>query len=124
MAVIGRLSPPLTVLVSRDDKALSVSGFVADQHVRVGAIDVRDPRVVEAARKYEVQVVDISSLDATDPLGHDRFIALAALYPKLAAEAQSGDGGGLRQAGAYVFDTVGTTLASPFAMAGSAVAGQ
>jgi esterase/lipase superfamily enzyme len=124
MTVIGKLSPPLTLLVSRDDKALSVSGFIADDHVRVGAIDVSDPRVTEAARKYEVQVVDISSLAASDPLGHDRFVSLAAYYPQLAAEAQSGDGGGLRQAGAYVFNTVGTTLSSPFAMAGRAVAGE
>jgi len=123
LEVIGPLSPPMVVLVSRDDMALSVSRFLADQHVRVGALDVSDPRVQAAAHKYNVEVVDISKLEGSDALGHDRFVSLAALYPKLSSEAANGQGG-LGQAGAFVFDTVGTTLSSPFLLAGKAIGGQ
>ena len=124
MNVIGRLTPPLTLLVSRDDEALSVSSFLAADRLRVGRLDVADPRVTEAAHRYDVQVIDITSLEASDGLGHDRFVALAALYPKIAAEAPGGSGGGLRQAGAFVFHAVGATLSTPFALAGKVVGGE
>ena len=124
LAVIGPLSPPLTVLVSPDDEALFLSRLVADDHARVGALDVSDPRVAGAARKANVQVIDISTLEATDSLKHNRFVALAALYPKFAAEAASGQGADLRQPGAFVFNAVGATLSSPFLMVGHAMAGE
>jgi esterase/lipase superfamily enzyme len=123
LAVIGPLSPPMTVLVARDDGALSLSRLVADEHDRVGAADVRDPRIAEAARKANLQVVDISSLETTDMFKHDRFVQLAAVYPKLSAEAASGQGG-LRQAGAFVFNAVGATVSTPFTFVGSVVAGE
>ncbi len=122
LAVIGPLNPPMTVLVSRDDAALSISRFVADNHDRVGAVNVGDPRVAEAARKANVQVIDISSLEAADEFKHDRFAQLAAFYPKISSE-EAGGRGGLRQAGVFVFNSVGATLSAPFAFAGQAVAG-
>jgi len=122
LAVIGPLNPPMTVLVSRDDAALSISRFVADNHDRVGAVNVRDPRVAEAARKANVQVIDISSLEAADEFKHNRFVQLAAFYPKIASEAADSRGG-LRQAGVFVFNSVGATLSAPFTFAGQAVAG-
>lgn len=124
VAVIGPLSPPLTVLVSRDDVALSVSSQIGGQRPRVGALDVDDPRVQEAAVRANVEIVDISSLTTSDPLRHDRYAGLAALYPRLAAAPKDGAGGDLRRAGAFVFDAVGTTLSSPFTLAGGALAGE
>ncbi len=120
MAVIGPLSPPMTVLVSRDDIALSVSSFVADKRPRLGMIDVDNPRVQEAALKAKLEIIDVSSLKAPDRLHHDRFASLAALYPRLTAEA---DGAGLRRAGVFVFNAVGATISSPFEMAGRAIDG-
>ena len=61
MTVIGKLSPPMTVLVAHDDAALSVSRFIAGERQRVGAFDVTDPRVAEAAREHDIQIIDISS---------------------------------------------------------------
>jgi len=123
LAVIGPRSPPMTVLVAPDDRALSLSRLVADEHERVGALDVRDPRVAEAARKANVQVIDISSLEAADMFKHERFLQLAALYPKLSAQGASGQSG-LRQAGAFVFNAVGATVSTPFSFAGKVVAGE
>jgi len=122
LEVIGKLSPPLTLLVARDDAALNVSRFIAGERPRIGAIDVRNPRVQAAAKAYDVQIVDISSLASTDGLGHDRFVELAAYYPQLAAQA--GADNGLRQAGAFVFNTVGATLSTPFTLVGKAVGGE
>lgn len=123
MAVIGPLSPPMTLLVSRDDVALSLSGRIAGERPRVGSIDIDDPRVQEAALKANIQIVDISTLKASDPLNHDRFVSLAALYPRLAEGAQPGAGHELRRAGAFIFNAVGTTLSTPFGLVGRAIAG-
>jgi len=122
--VIGPLSPPMTVLVSRDDVALSVSRRIAGERPRVGSLDVNDPRVQELAMRTHVQIVDISTLRATDGFNHDRFVGLAALYPKFANTPQAQPGYPLRQAGAFVFDAVGTTLSAPFSLAGRALSGQ
>jgi len=124
LAVIGPLTPPMMLLVSPDDAALSLSRFVADDHGRLGGVDVRDPRAAEAARKADVQVIDISNLEATDAFRHNRFVQFATLYPKLAANASSGQGGDLRRSGVYVFDAVAATLSSPSAFAGKAIAGE
>lgn len=116
LEVIGPLTPPLTVLVARDDAALSLSRFVADQHDRVGAADVHDPELAEAMRAADVRVIDISSLEAPDILKHERFAQLAARNPKPSADAAGGLGGDVRQSGAFVLNAVGATLSSPSAL--------
>jgi esterase/lipase superfamily enzyme len=122
MAVIGPLSPPMTVLVSRDDIALSVASFIAGERPRLGMIDVDDPRIQEAAVTAKVEIVDVSSVNAPDRMNHERYASLAALYPRLAAA--DADGTGLRRAGAFVFNAVGATISSPFTLAGSAIGGR
>lgn len=111
LEVIGHLSPPLTILVSKDDRALKAASLISGRSLRVGAIDVNDPRVREAAVKYGVAVVDISELPATDALNHDKFTSLAALYHSVTARARQQP---LGRAGAFILDTAGATVASPF----------
>jgi esterase/lipase superfamily enzyme len=118
--VVGPLNPPLTVLVSPDDNALTLSSFLSGERERVGKVDVSDPRVAEAAAAYQLRVIDISDLPADDPTNHNRFVALAALYPQLAAGPRTRPGG-VRNTGAFVFKAVGTTLTSPFRLAAGAV---
>jgi esterase/lipase superfamily enzyme len=84
-------------------------------------INVDDPRVQEAAVKAKLEIVDVSSVKAPDRLHHDRFASLAALYPRLSAADADG---GMRRAGAFVFNAVGATISSPFTMAGRAIGGQ
>ncbi|MBS7743367.1 MAG: alpha/beta fold hydrolase [Chelatococcus sp.] len=122
MMVIGPLREPITVLVASDDRALSVSGRLAGDRPRLGALDINDARIQEAALKANLQIVDISKLTASDSFNHDRYVNLAQLYPSLAATAGSGAGNGLRRAGAFIFNAVGTTLSSPFDLAGRALA--
>jgi esterase/lipase superfamily enzyme len=81
---IGPLQPPMTVLVSKDDKALKLSGLLSGSRVRAGALDVDNPLVQQAALQAKVQIVDISELQSPDGgMHHDRLFAMAALYPRL-----------------------------------------
>jgi esterase/lipase superfamily enzyme len=124
MDVVGPLSPPMTVLVARDDIALAWSGRLAGARQRVGTLSVDDPRVQEAALKAKIRIIDISTLKASDAFNHDRYANLAALYRRLAAAESDGAGQDLQRAGAFIFNAVGSTLSSPFDLAGSALAGQ
>lgn len=90
VAVIGPLSPPMELLVSRDDRALSLSSRLAGGHARVGALDVNDPRVQEAVTQARIRIVDITDLSSQDRFNHDRFVQLAALYPQLSSSADFG----------------------------------
>lgn len=120
--VVGPLNPPLTILVSPDDKALSLSSFLSGEHERVGKVDVSDPRVADAAALFHLRVIDISKLPTDDPTNHNRFVAMATLYPQLAAGPRNRPG--VSTAGAFVFDAVGTTLSSPFRLASGALGGR
>ena len=122
MTAIGPLSPPMAVLVARDDIALSLASFIADKRPRLGMIDVDDPRVQEAAVRAKLEIVDVSSVKSPDGMKHERFASLAALYQRLAAA--DADWADLRRAGAFVFNAVGTTVSSPFTLAGSAIGGR
>ena len=86
VAVIGPLSPPMMVLVAPDDRALAISRRLAGSRTRVGALDVNDPRVREAALRARVRIVDVSSMSATSRFNHDRHVNLAAIYSIVAAE--------------------------------------
>jgi esterase/lipase superfamily enzyme len=119
--VIGPLSPPMTVLVSRDDLALSISSRLAGRHERVGMLDVNNPRVQQTARLARIEIIDISDLKAPDPFRHDRFAAFAAMYPHLTAAGGNQDMG---RVGAFVLDSMGATLAAPFSMTGRVLAGE
>jgi esterase/lipase superfamily enzyme len=82
--IIGPLKPPMTVLVSKDDKALKLSGLLSGSRVRAGSLDIDNPLVQQAALQAQVQILDISELQSPDGgLNHDRLFALAALYPRL-----------------------------------------
>lgn len=122
MKVIGPLTPPMTVLVSRDDKALALFSSFSGARQRLGTIDVDDPRVQEGARAATIRVIDISSLKAPDGLNHDGFVTFATLYSRLGPSERRGNSAG--QAGAFVFNTFGTAISAPFSLVGGALAGQ
>jgi esterase/lipase superfamily enzyme len=123
VAVVGPLSPPLTILVSKDDRALMASQQLAGGRARVGAADVDDPRLEHIARQAKIRIVDISSLEAQDPARHDRFVRFAAIQSREMAKPTNAVGS-LQKAGAYVFNAAGTAVASPFTLAGRALGGQ
>ncbi|HVX78744.1 MAG TPA: alpha/beta fold hydrolase [Bradyrhizobium sp.] len=121
MEVIGPLSPPMTILVSRQDLALALSSRLANNRPRIGMLNVDDPRVQEAALRNHLQIIDVAALGPTDPAGHDGFVQFASLYGRL---SEKGPANGLRQAGAFVAGTVGAGLSAPFDLVGSALANE
>lgn len=112
LEVIGPLNPPLIVLTSSDDRALGFSSRIAGKRKRLGAIDVNNPLVQEAAAKGHLQVIDISSVEASSGMNHDRYVEFVALYPK--TQAKAGAGGVSRTAGTFVFDDLTDTITRPF----------
>lgn len=112
--VIGRMKTPITILVAPDDRALLVSSVLGAGTQRVGALDARNPEVAEAAKRYGITIVDISSLESIDATNHNRFFdvkQLATTLSKPASVATLGD------AGAFVFDAAAQTVSSPFSLA-------
>lgn len=117
MQKIGRMKKPMTILVSKDDIALSVSGFLSLDQMRIGSIDISDPRVQAGAKEVNIQFIDISSVQTDDTFKHNGFAALAAIYPEMRKQSdRGGDALRLGQAGVFVFDAVGRTLTAPFAI--------
>jgi esterase/lipase superfamily enzyme len=122
--VIGPLDTPLMVLVSPDDRALLISELLSASRPRIGTSDVRDPEVQAAARANNVQIVDISALGEAGGLGHDRFVALATTIPDDQGPAGPAPLRDIRRAGVFILDALGATLATPFDLAGQALAGE
>ncbi|MEZ5841023.1 MAG: alpha/beta hydrolase [Hyphomicrobiales bacterium] len=116
MQVIGPFPRPVVVLVSPDDRALLVSRRIGGDRPRLGALEIGDPRVEAGARAARIAIVDISEVEGPGSLNHDRFVGLAALYPRLAADERRG-GGLFNKVGTFIFDTVDATLAAPAAAA-------
>ncbi len=119
--VIGKLKNPIVLFVSKDDRALAVSSFIGGERQRIGRLDVNDPAIQAAARKYGVRIIDITSVKGVDGLGHDRYASLAKLGPQLVS-SQGQRGASASEVGAFVFDAAGAALASPFRLASKIVA--
>jgi esterase/lipase superfamily enzyme len=108
LEIIGRLPRPLTLLVSSDDTALTLSRIITGGR-RVGADDVHDPWV-QAARRYGARVVDISELTTSDSFRHARFTAMVALYSKFQAQIEDPLGKRSAGPGVFVFKAATSTL--------------
>ena len=122
--VIGPLTPPMTVLVSRDDKALAFAGSVAGDRKRLGALDVDNPGVQDAARAAHIRIIDISNLTSPDQLNHDGYVTYATLYSRLGGMERRHAGGDFGQAGTFIFSSFGSAIASPFTLIGGALGNQ
>ena len=115
MAVIGRLDPPMKLLVSKDDQALSISALLAGSAGRVGNLDVDDPTVQALAAARNIQIIDISKIPSTDYMNYDRFIGVSTMLTEIARSGRdSGVGNPAERAGAFVLDLAGAIVASPF----------
>jgi esterase/lipase superfamily enzyme len=119
--VIGKLKNPIILFVSKDDRALAVSSFIGGERQRIGRLDVNDPAIQAAARKYGVRIIDITSIKGVDGLGHDRYASLAKLGPQLVS-SQGQHGASANEVGAFVLDAAGAALSSPFRLASKIVA--
>ncbi|MEP9368147.1 alpha/beta hydrolase [Xanthobacter sp. VNH20] len=74
----GKPEKPFIVIISRDDKALGFSDFLAGGKVRLGAY-TNDNELVGLG----AVVVDMTNVKAMDPMNHGKFAQLVALAPSL-----------------------------------------
>ena len=101
--VIGRLREPITILVSGDDKILSLSSALAGGVERVGGVAGSDPRVIAGAQRYNLRVVDLTKVQG-GTTGHDKLAESSALLSALGQGLSKETGGQVLQSG--VFDAV------------------
>ncbi|NIJ42836.1 esterase/lipase superfamily enzyme [Parvibaculum indicum] len=120
-AVVGRLSPPLTVLVSPNDRALAVSSRIAGGNPRLGSARVDDPEIQKIPLLNGMQIIDIASLPASDGFNHDRFVTLAARYSTAEQGSRVGE---VRQAGVFLLDATGRILSAPFSGTAQIISGR
>ncbi|QRG09699.1 alpha/beta hydrolase [Xanthobacter dioxanivorans] len=81
----GKPAKPFVVIVSRDDKALGFSDFIAGNKVRLGAF-TNDAELVDLG----AIVVDMSDVKALDSFNHGKFAQLAEIAPQLRGSVMRG----------------------------------
>ena len=88
----GKPEKPFVVIVSRDDKALGLSDFLAGGKVRLGAY-ANDQELVDLG----AVVVDMTNVKADDKMNHGKFAQLAEIAPQLRGQLSQrlGTGGAL-----------------------------
>jgi len=86
MARYGRPHKPFILFLSRDDRALRISGFLAGNRPRLG--DYGD---ADDIAKLGVVSVDLSNVGSGDRLNHTKFAENPVLIQVLGERLQSGD---------------------------------
>lgn len=83
---IGTLPIPITLLVAKEDKALTLSSLLGRQRPRIGQLNAIGSLSDMAAQADLVRIVDITSLQDTNPMGHNRYASLARLMGQAAQQ--------------------------------------
>ena len=119
-------APSVTLFVSQDDRALSLSRLIAGNAARLGAIDPEAEPYRSLLERAHVKVVDLTKLAAEDPANHSKFATgdvVRAIGLRLAAGQTLTDTrtslgetiGGIAIGGANVIGrTTATIAAAPF----------
>jgi esterase/lipase superfamily enzyme len=87
MRSFGKPKKPFYVVISKDDKALWLSKFIAGGEGRVGAASN-----IEELQALGATVIDLTDVNATDSSNHGKFAQLAAVAPELGAVLDKGIG--------------------------------
>jgi esterase/lipase superfamily enzyme len=87
MRRIGPPKKPFLIILSRDDKALQVSSFIAGGQKRLGATDD-----IQELAALGATVIDMTDVTTGDSLNHGKFAELAAVGPGLADVLRRGLG--------------------------------
>ncbi len=118
LAMTDRLRRPIVILAAKDDLALALSRRLAGSAATAGALDINDPRTRQLAARDNLMIIDISSLPSMSGSNHDRFAALAAVYPQLRSQGRTNPVAGT---GALVLNGVGAVVSAPFKLGGAAL---
>lgn len=70
---ISDKSPPITLFISKDDRALSASSLLAGSEPRLGAVDAHAEPYRTVLEKARINVIDLTAVNSEDPLNHGKF---------------------------------------------------
>ncbi len=87
MRRFGRPRKPFYIVLSKDDKALAVSDFIAGTRSRLGSYQNTDELTALGA-----VVIDMTQVKAADPANHGKFAQLAEVAPELQTVLEAGVG--------------------------------
>ncbi|MFG1242431.1 alpha/beta hydrolase [Xanthobacter sp. DSM 14520] len=100
----GKPAKPFVVIVSRDDKALGISEFLAGKKQRLGEYS-NDAELVDLG----AVVVDMTDVKALDSFNHGKFAQLAEMAPQLRGSVLRGEAAGGKPAPSLSMDGVRIT---------------
>ncbi|WP_293853368.1 alpha/beta hydrolase [uncultured Alsobacter sp.] len=124
LQVVGQQRLPITIFVSKDDKALGFSKLVWGSTQRAGAFTVDDPEIAKRLEAMNITVFDLSDLKTSDRLGHGKFAASPDVVKLIGSRLA--DDGGIKGRGATIGESivvVGSSLGSTVgSVAGGVVA--
>ncbi len=109
-----------TLFVSRDDRALGISSFLARDSTRLGALDPTEEPYRSILEKGRVQVVDLTKVDSTDFTNHSKFASgevVGAIGQRL-AEGQT-----LNEAKAGLVESLGSFTGGAIGVAAGVATG-
>jgi esterase/lipase superfamily enzyme len=81
-------TPPITLFVSKDDRALRASSLLAGSEPRLGAIDPNAEPYKSVLEQARVHVVDLTAIKSSDAMNHGKFASsevVKAIGHRLAA---------------------------------------
>jgi esterase/lipase superfamily enzyme len=87
MRRFGKPRKPFYIVLSKDDKALGFSKFIAGGENRVG-----DDSNIQELAALGATVIDLTDVKGDDPSNHDKFVQLAVVAPELRAVLGQGIG--------------------------------
>ncbi len=107
-------SPPVTLFVSQDDKALGISKLIWGDEPRLGAVDPTQEPYEGILEKAHVRVVDLTDVKTDDALAHGKFASsdvVVAIGNRLATGQALSDGRTTigETVGAIAINAAGTT---------------
>jgi esterase/lipase superfamily enzyme len=111
LRAFGNIQTPFYVVISRNDKALGLSNFIAGGETRVG-----NASNTEELTALGATVIDLTDVQSNDSLNHSKFTELATVAPELRSVLANGiqpnsDSGGA--GGGTGGDSLVTLLGTP-----------
>ncbi len=112
--VIGKRNPPIVVFVSRNDRALALSGRIYGGIPRVGAVALDDPKVKAGIDRAGLTVIDLTDVKSADSLNHGAFAQSPPIIQRIGRQLQGALGGEDKpNPGVFVLDAAGMVLDTP-----------
>jgi esterase/lipase superfamily enzyme len=116
----GPRTTQFTLFVSRDDRALGLSSFLARDSTRLGALDPSKEPYRSILEQADVSVIDLTNFASNDFTNHGKFASgevVAAIGDRLA------HGQGLTEANGGLMESLGTFTHGAIDVAADVAAG-